>query len=1117
MIRAKSLKYILYIEGVQVPAQVIQFNNISGQGCSMSANIPPHPMCHLLKRGMYVQLFKRVNNEEGKLRFSGILMNKVYSKTGDGRELRIECASPEIRLSALKISEMNAGQMSMLPKATLRGISYIENAMQNIKYDTISDYIEDLSAGKDERIKSLNTLLGAQQVGSDPFSRNMSIGTSEIVQEYNKSNNKQDFKKNLNIINEDLSKFYRTGRNLKNNTQSEYWSAMLKYAGEYRKNQQAASQKKTKDNEKEVEIAAKNIDIISDGFNKARDKYFSLEKDSASTIKSMNVSDFVKYKEVQSSYDIIVRETGDNAKNKSVLQSYSITSNTMMSNIGYLTQLHRNTAYNSMTPTMTTINVPSDNGSTENPTDDKYDQIVQPTLARRFTSIADKCDNDYFQAVVNLIEEIYSMDEEVLVKREARHFGLLREGSDTQHALCRLGVVTAEAFKNAEAGRTMTHSDTGTRFATLSYLIANTINQIINSSEGGVTVMSIIQQILSTLMASYSVIHTQFHNSIMVHPIMCNYFPPCRNVVFPCMISSIQYNANDWANPTRTYMIYRSYLLPYTYNSAWMDPGALSEQVAIAPKESRELRYINYEAMKQTEESGKEEESTWDSIRNSDAYKNKKDEELTEKDWADIYRTSHACSASFKKRVEGYKLINNHFSEEEEEIGRTINIVNYGLGYQIKSDSGNQVAMADMYHGLAKYGCRSCVITGGDELDDLVVGMPILVLDHVYSIYGIVSSLSFTVTGDGNVQSSVTISMPRMPLISKYDVLTHAGLWFDSDASTPDTIGKAYSEIFGNTETAGDQSLFDFCKKTDENGETVTDDGVEKILEDKLVNPFYIKNQEGMDDDTTLLKLCIARLNNKYILAEDKTRFINNLRSVKEDTEDLENVGNAGSMRNDSPRNEDVYRYISQLGITDNESHKYASVTPDSLTYDDMGFITLDIVYTDNYKSVDTVKYSESTEENKFKLSDDKNTDKLKNTESSSDSFKEHSLNMPVKGRVSSKYGWRFHPVTGKRKFHKGIDIAAGKGTTISSVADGKVIFSGTKTGYGNIVEVKHSNGYITKYAHCNTLSVKVGDIVKSGQKIAEVGSTGVSTGNHCHFEIRNGKGEPVNPAVYLK
>jgi len=119
------------------------------------------------------------------------------------------------------------------------------------------------------------------------------------------------------------------------------------------------------------------------------------------------------------------------------------------------------------------------------------------------------------------------------------------------------------------------------------------------------------------------------------------------------------------------------------------------------------------------------------------------------------------------------------------------------------------------------------------------------------------------------------------------------------------------------------------------------------------------------------------------------------------------------------------------------------------------------------------------------------------------------------KGLLSSKFGKRIDPFTGKIEQHKGIDVAGKAGTHVLATGDGVVIWSGARAGYGNLVEIDHGNGIVTRYGHNQSLLVKVGDTVHRGQPIALMGSTGRSTGPHVHIEVlRDGK--QVNPAKYL-
>jgi murein DD-endopeptidase MepM/ murein hydrolase activator NlpD len=124
-------------------------------------------------------------------------------------------------------------------------------------------------------------------------------------------------------------------------------------------------------------------------------------------------------------------------------------------------------------------------------------------------------------------------------------------------------------------------------------------------------------------------------------------------------------------------------------------------------------------------------------------------------------------------------------------------------------------------------------------------------------------------------------------------------------------------------------------------------------------------------------------------------------------------------------------------------------------------------------------------------------------------------LRMPVKGRLTSPYGYRIHPIYNVRKLHTGLDLAAASGTPIHAAGDGAVVFSGRWGGYGNCVILDHGGGIATLYGHCSRLAVANGQNVTQGQTIGYVGSTGLSTGPHLHFEVRR-DGHPVDPMGYL-
>ncbi|WP_460033821.1 M23 family metallopeptidase [Megalodesulfovibrio paquesii] len=121
----------------------------------------------------------------------------------------------------------------------------------------------------------------------------------------------------------------------------------------------------------------------------------------------------------------------------------------------------------------------------------------------------------------------------------------------------------------------------------------------------------------------------------------------------------------------------------------------------------------------------------------------------------------------------------------------------------------------------------------------------------------------------------------------------------------------------------------------------------------------------------------------------------------------------------------------------------------------------------------------------------------------------------PVRGRFTSPFGVRRHPISGRRIMHKGIDIAAPTGTPIVAPASGKVVFAKRFSGYGLTIEIEHRPGLRTRYAHCSSIAVKPGDTVKRGQLIGRVGATGRTTGSHLHYEVHV-RGQVVNPLIYI-
>lgn len=120
------------------------------------------------------------------------------------------------------------------------------------------------------------------------------------------------------------------------------------------------------------------------------------------------------------------------------------------------------------------------------------------------------------------------------------------------------------------------------------------------------------------------------------------------------------------------------------------------------------------------------------------------------------------------------------------------------------------------------------------------------------------------------------------------------------------------------------------------------------------------------------------------------------------------------------------------------------------------------------------------------------------------------------KGWVSSRFGKRTDPFTGKQEYHRGIDFAGQRGSNVVAVAGGVITQAKKSSGYGNLVEIDHGNGYVTRYGHNQDMKVSVGDTIKKGEVVAKMGSTGRSTGPHVHFEVLK-NGVHVDPMKFIR
>ena len=202
--------------------------------------------------------------------------------------------------------------------------------------------------------------------------------------------------------------------------------------------------------------------------------------------------------------------------------------------------------------------------------------------------------------------------------------------------------------------------------------------------------------------------------------------------------------------------------------------------------------------------------------------------------------------------------------------------------------------------------------------------------------------------------------------------------------------------------------------------------------------------------------------------------------------------------------NEETKVYVNTMEeaeeIVSTLKEQYSEIEPD---------LVINQIYLDNVDEVN---------EETIKLAKQELTDSLQEELEEKQEIDSRTVNgiylavIPVTGRITSRFG----AVESIRDHtHKGIDIAATRGTPILAAASGTVTFAGWSSGYGYLVKIDHGSGVETYYGHCSKLYVSAGDTVEAGDKIAAVGSTGNSTGNHLHFEIRL-NGEQVNPQKYV-
>lgn len=311
-------------------------------------------------------------------------------------------------------------------------------------------------------------------------------------------------------------------------------------------------------------------------------------------------------------------------------------------------------------------------------------------------------------------------------------------------------------------------------------------------------------------------------------------------------------------------------------------------------------------------------------------------------------------------------------------------------------------------------------------------------------------------------------------------------------------------------------SLSDELNKLNESISIKEDDlkDKQKLLEERLVASYMNGKNTYMD---ALFSGGIANFISNYESIKQIAEYDNNLMSeVKKDKQELEDE--KAKVQNLKTEKENKSAELKKL-----KAEKQEKV--DNLT-EEQKQIQSQIDEYDNQMKVLSQKEKalvkkEAAAELVRKAEQNKNNDTKKdqNSNDGESVTPTGTFQWPVPSShtITSNYGYRIHPISGTKKLHAGIDIGAPGGSNIIAADSGTVILSsfGYNGGYGNYVIISHGNGITTRYAHCSNLFVSVGQTVTKGQLIAAVGSTGASTGNHCHFEVRI-NGDSKNPLNYL-
>jgi hypothetical protein len=293
--------------------------------------------------------------------------------------------------------------------------------------------------------------------------------------------------------------------------------------------------------------------------------------------------------------------------------------------------------------------------------------------------------------------------------------------------------------------------------ASMSSAVSALVKSIVADTRSGVPVRHVLTQIMDALFFKISTDPTQIHKSVCFHPLTVGYIPPKCNVIFPNMYDTLSLNFNSWSEPTRSIIGFSPFVEGNGQVQAADSRMVSTMNLTLAPSIDPHIA------------------AAWDLFM----YKHNKD-------LSDVGN----IQAEQKEKALSIGML----SREETMVGVTANIVTLSSPMLSSMKMPDATIMADFIHSLAKFSVRMCAVRG-ELLDDLVVGMPLLIMDSDFTVHGTLEDVSYNVDENGSVSTNITVGYPKM--IMNEDALPTPPLWLNSKDTSDTEITKTYHSMFG--------------------------------------------------------------------------------------------------------------------------------------------------------------------------------------------------------------------------------------------------------------------------------------------------------------------------------